>query len=375
MKVLADAAIPNAREVFSSYGEVVTCPGRSLDSEMLKDAEVLIIRSVTRVDEVLLSKAPCLRFVGTATAGCDHVDPAALDLRSIAFASAPGCNCDSVGDYVLSVLLTYCLRYGKNPSELSLGLIGLGHTGTAVARRAAALGFEIVRNDPPRQRAGDVNCNAGLEQALRCDIVSLHVPLTREGEDATWHLLNEETLSSLKDGAFLINASRGSVVDNEALLKVLKIGRIRAWCDVFEGEPEIKVKELLPCLEGATAHIAGYSYESKRRSTVMLARSMSQTLELPPPPHYTMPEPEITHLQLGELKTWDLDLLRRLVFCVYDVNRDAAAFKLNFKDGRSFDELRRTYRERRELSSLKINTTNAQLAELLKALSFGISAA
>lgn len=371
-KIVADEALPNAAEVFSVFGRVVLRPGRQISAADLRDADALIIRSVTKVDVRLLAQAEKLKFVGTATAGFDHVDLELLRSRGIAFASAPGSNCISVGDYILSVLLVLSERYGFELKDRSLGIVGCGHTGFQVRKKAAALGMRTVLRDPPRARAGEAEYGAGLDEILKCDIITLHVPLIKEGADRTFHLLGRQELLALKPGAFLINASRGSVVDNAALYQVLKErSDLHAWCDVFEGEPEITVKGLLPLLEGATAHIAGYSFESKRRAAFMLGQDLGRVLGMPALTDFILPPPEIAEVSLGAVAAQlDLDLLRRLVFAVYDVRRDCADFKAHFTNGPSFDLIRKHYRERRELSSLTIKNAPAQIGAVLKTLGF-----
>lgn len=376
MRILADAALPNAKEVFSQYGEVLLKAGRQIVSDDLEGIDALIIRSVTKVNEQLLAKADKLRFVGTATAGTDHIDTELLKQRHIAFDNAPGSNCESVGDYVLSVLLVLAQRYSIDFNGKSIGVVGCGYTGSQVCQKAQALGLRVVKNDPPRFRNGDKSCNASLEEALACDFVSFHVPLQKEGIDKTYHMLNKERLSSLKAGTFVINASRGAVVDNQALYEVLASGaNLKVWCDVFEGEPEIQVRELLPYLQGATAHIAGYSYESKRRASVMLADSLAKALNLPEPLPYKMPTAELSSLKIGKINLLDLNLISRLVFSVYDVRSDAYLFKNNCSDGKSFDKLRVNYRERRELSSLLLRNVPKEHAKTFKDLGFSVEIA
>ncbi len=373
MIILADEALPNAEAVFREYGEVWVYAGRAIQSADLKDVDILITRSITKVNADLLKDAPRLKFCGTATAGLDHYDLPLLNARGILYDNAAGSNKESVGDYILSVLLVLQERHDFSFAGKSIGIIGCGNVGSQVELKARALGLSVVKNDPPRLAAGALSCAATLDDALSCDIVSLHVPLEKEGPLATYHLLDEERLRALKPHAIILNASRGSVVDNAALLKVLKERPdLMAWCDVFEGEPDIKVKELLPCLEGATAHIAGYSYESKRRATVMLARSMAKALNLEPPGLYAMPEPEIETLSLKYAQTADIDLIRRLVFAVYDVRRDSHLFKNRFKDGASFDLMRKNYRERRELSSLRLTGVSGDLKAQLIGLGFSV---
>ncbi len=373
MKILCDIALPNSVEVFSQYGEVALKNGRQINADDLVDVDVLIIRSITKVNEDLLSKANKLKFVGTATAGMDHIDTALLDKKGIAYSNAQGSNCESVGDYILSVLLVLAEKYSISFEGKSIGIVGCGFVGSQVYNKAKALGLTIVKNDPPRFKAGDKTCSATLDEALACDIVTLHVPLIKDGEYKTLHLIDEQKLLKLKPNAIFINASRGNVVDNEALSEFLeKRSDIKVWLDVFEGEPEINCKKLLSQVDGATAHIAGYSYESKRRANVMLAFTLAKVLKLEEPKAYVMPKPEIESTTLGKVENLDLDLIRRLVFSVYDVRRDSLMFKNCFKNAKSFDAMRSNYRERRELSSLHLLNVEDKFKEQLSLLGFSV---
>ena len=373
MKFLCDIALPNSVEVFSQYGEVALKNGRQINADDLVDVDVLIIRSITKVNEDLLSKANKLKFVGTATAGMDHMDTALLDKKGIAYSNAQGSNCESVGDYILSVLLVLAEKYNLSFEGKSIGIVGCGFVGSQVYNKAKALGLTIVKNDPPRFKTGDKTCNATLDEALACDIVTLHVPLIKDGEYKTLHLIDEQKLLKLKPNAIFINASRGNVVDNEALSEFLeKRPDVKVWLDVFEGEPQINCKKLLSQVDGATAHIAGYSYESKRRANVMLAFTLAKVLKLEEPKAYVMPKPEIESTTLGKVENLDLDLIRRLVFSVYDVRRDSLMFKNCFKDAKSFDAMRSNYRERRELSSLHLLNVEDKFKEQLSLLGFGV---
>ena len=373
MKFLCDIALPNSVEVFSQYGEVALKNGRQINADDLVDVDVLIIRSITKVNEDLLSKANKLKFVGTATAGMDHIDTALLDKKGIAYSNAQGSNCESVGDYILSVLLVLAEKYNLSFEGKSIGIVGCGFVGSQVYNKAKALGLTIVKNDPPRFKTGDKTCNATLDEALACDIVTLHVPLIKDGEYKTLHLIDEQKLLKLKPNAIFINASRGNVVDNEALSVFLeKRPDVKVWLDVFEGEPQINCKKLLSQVDGATAHIAGYSYESKRRANVMLANTLAHVLKLEDPKAYQMPKPEIESTSLGKVENLDLDLIRRLVFSVYDVRRDSLMFKNCFKDAKSFDAMRSNYRERRELSSLHLLNVEDKFKEQLSLLGFSV---
>ncbi len=352
MNIVADRALPNAAQIFGTFGKVSLKNGREINSEDVKDADILIVRSVTKVDENLIGGASHLKFVGTATAGVDHIDQEYLKSRGILFASAMGSNQESVGDYVLSTLLVLAGRYSLDLSAMSIGVVGCGCTGSQTVKNAEALGLKVIKCDPPRLKDGDLSCNATLDECLSCDFTVFHVPLIKEGPYKTFHMAGRREFNLKPRGSFLINVSRGPVVDNEALFECFKEGLdLKVWLDVFEGEPNLKCKALLPYLEGATAHIAGYSFESKYRACHMLGCAFADLFDAPAKPSLLVPGPEIEEIRLGKGCKLDLDLLSRLVFCVYDVRRDCYLFKQRFAGGKSFDELRKNYRERRELSS------------------------
>lgn len=178
-------------------------------------------------------------------------------------------------------------------------------------------------------------------------------------------------LINLKKDAIFINASRGAVVNSYDLFAVLtQRPDLKVWLDVFEGEPEIKCHELFDYIEGATPHIAGYSYESKIRASLMLAKMLSDTLKLDVLNNYQIASPEIGVMVLGNIETADLDLISRLVFSVYDVRRDSSAFMNRFTDGKSFDMMRKNYRERRELSSVNLVNVPESMVEKFSLLGF-----
>lgn len=371
LKILADAALPNAKEVFSSFGEVIVKEGRKITADDLVDIDALIIRSVTKVNEKLLTKAQKLKFVGTATAGCDHVNVNLLKNLGIAFFNAPGSNKESVGDYILSLLLVMSLHYDLDFKHLSLGIIGCGNTGSQVEHKAHALNLKVVKCDPIRLKNGDSTCSATFDEALACDIVTFHVPLNKDGPYQTYHMLNAQNLNKLKEGCFLINASRGDVIDNEALVTFMQQRPdIKLYLDVFEGEPEITHKELLNYVQGASAHIAGYSYESKRRASYMLAQNLADTLKLENHSTFSFVNLELKQIILSDNYQLDLNLIRRLVFSVYDVREDLYLFKNYFKGRESFDLLRKNYRERHELQTLTLKNVKASDTQIFKNLGF-----
>ncbi|EQB2600647.1 4-phosphoerythronate dehydrogenase [Aeromonas salmonicida] len=359
MKIVVDENMPHALELFAEFGEVIPLPGRQMQAADLQDADVLLVRSVTRVDAELLATSPRLRFVGTATIGTDHVDKALLAARNIPFFSAPGCNKYSVGDYVLSALLVLAERHELNLREMSLAVIGAGNTGECVAGKAEALGMRVLRCDPPRARvagqAGETGAFVDYQTALGADIVSFHVPITREGPDATFHLLDEQVIAARPAGQILVNASRGEVWDNQALLaRQQGLESLRLVMDVWEGEPE-PLRALVPHTEIATPHIAGYSLEGKARGTWMLYQALCQQLGRAARQDLQslLPAPEVRALTPGQPA--DQALIKQLVHLIYDVRRDDARFRNRIELPGSFDELRKHYPERRELSSLHVS--------------------
>lgn len=376
MKIVVDENMPHALELFAEFGEVIPLSGRHMQAADLQDADVLLVRSVTRVDAALLATSPRLGFVGTATIGTDHVDKALLAKRDIPFFSAPGCNKYSVGDYVLSALLVLAERHELTLREMSLAVIGAGNTGECVAGKAEALGMRVLRCDPPRARAaaqaGEAGAFVDYQSALGADIVSFHVPITCEGPDATFHLLDEQVIAARPAGQILINASRGEVWDNQALLaRQQGPGPLRLVMDVWEGEPE-PLRALVPHTEIATPHIAGYSLEGKARGTWMLYQALCQQLGRTPRQDLQslLPVPEVRALTPGQPA--DQALIKQLVHLIYDVRRDDARFRNRIEVPGSFDEQRKHYPERRELSSLQVCGPFA--GDTLARLGFGIQA-
>ncbi|MCD8514252.1 MAG: 4-phosphoerythronate dehydrogenase, partial [Nitrincola sp.] len=270
IKIVADENIPALDPLFTSIGEVKRVPGRRLSAADLEGADLLLVRSVTQVNHDLLKDSQ-VKFVGTATIGTDHIDQLCLQDMGISFASAPGCNADAVTEYVLSVLLHLAEEQGFLLTEKTVGIVGVGNVGSRLQARLSALGVQVMLCDPPRAIRENPEGFVPLEQLLQqADIVTLHTPLTREGDHATHHLLNSARLSQLKTNAILINAGRGAVIDNAALLAFsLDRDDVTLVLDVWEHEP--RVDPLLASrVKIATPHIAGYTLEGKIRGTWML---------------------------------------------------------------------------------------------------------
>ncbi|HHX06157.1 MAG TPA: 4-phosphoerythronate dehydrogenase PdxB [Pseudomonas sp.] len=372
MRILADENIPML-EVFARHGQLRRVAGRSLDRAVLADAEVLLVRSVTQVDQALLAGSQ-VKFVGTCTIGTDHLDLQYLTQQGIGWASAPGCNARGVVDYVLGALLTLAERDGVDLSKRCYGVVGAGQVGQRLVQVLRGLGWQVLVCDPPRQQAegGDyVDLATVLE---RCDVVSLHTPLTQQGEHPTFHLLGAEQLQSLQQGSWLINASRGAVVDNQALKQLLTQRHdLRVALDVWEGEPQVDA-ELAQRCDIASAHIAGYSLDGKIRGTSQIYQAFCQHFALADSAAIEFPAQSLLAMELAAHTPVE-EALRVICRAVYDPRSDDAAFRLSLQGDAltrraAFDQVRKNYPVRREIPDLqvRVNQPTVELQQMLQAL-------
>lgn len=370
MKILVDENMPYAQALFSELGDVKAVPGRPIPEQELIDADALMVRSITKVNESLLNKTP-VKFVGTATAGFDHVDTAWLSTANIGFSSAPGCNAIAVVEYVFSALLLLAQRDNFDLRDKTVGIVGVGNVGGRLARRLNAWGVKTVLCDPPRAAKGEEGPFVAFDELLtQADVLTFHTPLNMVGEDQTFHLMDKTRLENLREGTILINASRGEVVDNQALLAVLQQGKkISVVLDVWEPEPDLNT-DLLHLVDIGTPHIAGYTLEGKARGTTQVYEAYCQFLGKSA--HVSLssllPKPDISELALNGKLTQNQ--LKRLVHLVYDVRRDDAALRAVAGIKGEFDKLRKNYQERREWSSLSVICDDPQTATLLTELGF-----
>ncbi|MFJ2489288.1 4-phosphoerythronate dehydrogenase PdxB [Pseudomonas sp. NPDC087639] len=359
MLIVADENIPLLDAFFEGFGEIRRVPGRSIDRATVEQADVLLVRSVTNVNRALLEGSK-VRFVGTCTIGTDHLDLEYFAEAGIAWSSAPGCNARGVVDYVLGSLLTLAEIEGVDLTQRTFGVVGAGEVGGRLINVLKGLGWNVKVCDPPRQAAegGDY---VSLEQIIeQCDVISLHTPLTRSGDGATWHLFDQQRLQQLKPGAWLINAARGPVVDNAALRKVLlEREDLQAVLDVWEAEPEVDVSLADLCVL-ATPHIAGYSLDGKQRGTAQIYQAYCDFIGMPASIQLTdlLPAPWLSEVTLhaDSDPAWVLAMLCR---GVYDPRRDDADFRRslvgNVSEQRAaFDVLRKQYPVRREIEGLKV---------------------
>ena len=347
-----------AEEFFSGLGKITRFSGRTVSADDIQDADYLLTRSTTKVNEALLHKCNKLKFVGTATAGYNHIDADYLAERNIEWAPAAGCNADAVADYVISSGLNLANKYGFALKDKKIAIVGVGQIGKRLTKRFAALGCEVIQFDPVRAELESAFTSASFADVLECDFITCHVPYVKSGKHTTHHMFDKQTLLKLKPETILVNACRGEVINNAELVDVLKSGHnLRVVLDVFENEPDIEMA-LLPLLEFGTPHIAGHSLEGKARGTEILYQILCQRLEIPVEIKLQdlLPAMAIDHMVLTEKYQLSQRQFRALMNLVYDIRNDDIDFRMGLaKSPDSFDSLRKNYSIRRELTSLKIH--------------------
>ncbi len=381
MKIIADENIPFVKQAFSSIGETDVLPTGQINEDNLKDADVLLVRSKTAVDQKLL-EGSSVKFVATATIGIDHIDTEYLKRRNIGFANAAGCNANSVAEYVFAAMLHLSRKLKFPLGGKVLGVVGVGNIGSKVVRMAKRLGMKVLQNDPPLKRETGDSRFVPLDDLMDADLITVHVPLTREGRDATLHLFDKHRIEKMKKGSILINSSRGAVVDGEALKSAVHSKHFSATVlDVWENEPEIDLS-LLDAVDIGTSHIAGYSLDGKVNGTVMIREAVCRYFNLKTSWDHreVMPEPEVPFLTVEKSDEADEDVLNQIVKKVYNIEKDDARLRQIFKidepeRGAFFHRLRKEYPIRREFfnTELKFSNGNKKLADKFAALGFKIS--
>ncbi len=382
MRIVVDANVPAAQACFGALGEVVRLPGRDIDAAALREADALVVRSITRVDRAMLDATlqagSPLGFVGSCTIGTDHIDRQALSEHGIAFASAPGCNAEAVVDYVLVSLLTLAERQGWQLANRRVGIVGVGNVGNRLLKRLTAMGIDCLACDPPRvetqsieqeDTAGFVDLDTLIDA---CDVLCLHTPLVRRGPHVTYHLLDAQRISALAPGTVLLNAGRGDCVDGAALRQRLAgQADLTAVLDVWEAEPAIDAA-LADLAAIATPHVAGYSLDGKLRGTHQVYHALCGHLGLPT--RLTLkdllPLPAVTRLTLNEGHDPE-ETLRLCLRTVYDVRRDHDSLRReSWRQGmaQGFDACRAGYPLRREAATLvvELGAQAGHLAPLLR---------
>ncbi|HIZ87573.1 MAG TPA: 4-phosphoerythronate dehydrogenase [Candidatus Coprenecus pullistercoris] len=339
MKVIADKDIPFLKGVLEPYCEVLYLSGADIARRDCMDADALIVRTRTRCSRSLL-EGTRVSFVATATIGTDHLDKEWLSAAGVEWASAPGCNACGVMQYVHTALFTAASSRGMDLRGRTLGVVGAGNTGERVARLAELLGFKVLRNDIDRSLKAPL---VSLDTLLReSDIVSFHLPL----DSSTKGMISDSLLSAMRPGAVLINACRGEVADDAALLRYRDRLSLLIL-DVWNGEPSGISAKLLDATDIATPHIAGYSYEGKVNGTAMAVQALARHFGITPlldfrPPVPPLPAVALPH-DIGSLSSQAR--LADAFQCIFPILDTDRALRL---DPSSFERLRRDFVYRHE---------------------------
>jgi len=378
MKFVCASSLTLGREVFETIGDVVELPESDITSKALADADALIVRSKTPVNAELLEGTP-VKFVGTATAGTDHVDEAFLQKAGIAFSSAAGCNAASVGQYITAAMVYLAEKYDFKLQDKTLGIVGHGHVGRQVQIKAEILGMKLLYSDPPLFDAhGDPRYIPLKELVPQCDILTLHVPLTEDGPNATRDFVTEEHLRAMPEGSFFINACRGEVVPSRAIETTLRDGHLQgAVLDVWNPEPEIP-NTLLNLVDLGTAHVAGHSFEGKFNGTLICYQEACKHFDLDPSFVAAEHIPEV-HAEPLEIAAGP-SALSKAITASYDINHDDQLLRESIVKDRdqrimNFRSLRTNYRMRREFEGTSVKLTGADhpLTEMLTRLGFTVA--
>ena len=358
LKIVADDKIPFLKGVLEDKAEVIYLPGKDINASVVKDADAMIIRTRTKCNAALL-EGSSVQFIATATIGFDHLDTDYLRQHGIKWTNAPGCNSGSVQQYIGAVLSTLALENNFSLKDKTLGIVGVGNVGSKVKKIAEILGMKVLLNDPPRERAEGKSKFITLDELLqRSDIVTLHVPLNEGGADNTLHLADHDFFEKMKAGSYLINSSRGEVVDNEMLKTVLSGNNLSgAVLDVWEHEPEIDLNLLEKVILG-TPHIAGYSLDGKANGTSMSVQAVSRFFNLGLDNWFpdSVPLPERRHITLDGKDRTREQLLQEAILHTYSVKEDDTRLRIS---PQTFESQRGNYPLRREFPAYHIKLINA----------------
>ena len=341
IKIVADSAIPFLEGVMEPYADVVYIPGNKICHEDIKDADALMIRTRTHCNAELL-EGTSVKFIATATIGTDHIDFPYCDSHGIVVRNAPGCNAGGVMEYVFSALYGLASRKAINLEGDTIGIVGVGHVGSLIERMALALGFRVLKCDPPRAAAEGPFGFCDLEYLLKnSQVVTMHTPL----DETTRGMADAHFFDLMQPGAFFINASRGEVVCDDALKAAIpKLGPV--IIDTWNNEPNID-KELMDMVDIATPHIAGYSYQGKQNGTAAAVRAVAHYFGFPELfefyPKAEFPENEAVKLDLKGLRQGEIAAVFQYNYPIFT---DDFMFRL---EPENFEKLRSEYKYRREV--------------------------
>ncbi len=370
MRIIIDDKIPYIKGAFEQVAEVIYLPGNKTTPEVVKDADAIITRTRTICNEKLLDGST-VKFIATATIGYDHIDTEYCKSAGIDWTNAPGCNAESVNQYIATALFSWSMKNRTDLAGKTIGIVGVGQVGSRVAKTCETIGMRVLLNDPPREKmegpAGFVSLKTIQEEA---DIITFHVPLNLIGEDSTFHLVNSEFLFKLKKQPLLINSCRGEVFKTEAVKQARRSDIISGIViDCWENEPEIDI-ELLNIVDYGTPHIAGYSKDGKANGTMMSVQALSRFFNLGldnwKPSEVETPENPV--IEIDGKQRREYSILAEAILSTYQIENDFEALKEKTTD---FEKLRGDYPVRREFDSYTIVTRNVEAGTMEKLVKLG----
>jgi erythronate-4-phosphate dehydrogenase len=371
MKIIIDDKIPYIRGAFEPFAEVVYLPGSKTTAEVVKDADALVTRTRTKCNQELLEGSN-VKFIATATIGYDHIDTEYCKQAGIEWTNAPGCNAESVNQYIASALFSYSMKKRFDLKDKTIGIVGIGHVGSKVARLCETIGMKVLLNDPPRERIEGGKQFVSIKKIQKeADIITFHVPLNMKGADATFHLVTDDFIQSLEKKPLLINSCRGEVFDTEAIKNAIKSEKVSGCIvDCWENEPDIDLELLQKLADYGTPHIAGYSKDGKANGTQMSVQAISRFFNLGiddwEPENVELPEKTVIHIDGNQRREYSI--LAEAVLSTYDIETDDEALR---EDPQQFEKLRGDYPVRREFATYTIKVKNVEETIKLKLLKLG----
>lgn len=371
MKIIIDDKIPYIHGALEPYAEVIYLPGSKTTAEVVKDGDAIITRTRTICNEALLSGSS-VKIVASATIGYDHIDTDYCDRAGIRWTNAPGCNAKSVEQYIASAIMVMAAKKSWSLAGKTIGIVGVGNVGSKVARIAEIFGMRVLLNDPPRARAEGEKGFVTLEKILQeSDIITLHVPLNLEGEDATWHLADENLFARMTRNPIFINSCRGEVVKSTALKQAILSGQVSgAIVDCWENEPNLD-KELLDLVDLATPHIAGYSRDGKAKGTEMSVQAVGKFLGLGTKNWKPsgVEKPANAEILIDGTNKTTQQILSEAILATYDIREDDVRLRASIA---TFEKQRGDYPVRREFPAFSVagKFNNPKVIDKLKGLGF-----
>lgn len=367
MKIVVDKNIPFLKGIIEKYGETTYLSGSDFSKETIKNADVLIVRTVTHFGQEILGGS-AVKLICSATIGYDHIDTDYCDSNGIKWTNAPGCNSGSVQQYIVSALIQIAHKKGFNLKDKTIGIVGVGNVGSKVAKACEILGMNVLLNDPPRQRAEKSNIFVDLETIKReADIITFHTPLTKEGVDSTFHLANDAFFSSLDRKPIIINSARGGIVDTQAIKDAVKTDKISGIIvDCWEKEPNIDL-EYMTLADFVTPHIAGYSADGKANASRMSLEAIANFYDLPKEPIglIKIPNPDNEIIDLNNFHS--ASRIYDAILQTYNLVDDNNSL---INNPQNFSLLRGKYPLRREYPAYTIKNAQQNEIDILSRLGF-----